>query len=85
MELVQRLRLLPPAAKTRDPWASWGVPGTDVEIGGVSLVLEPDRGNPTSKRARARPGVHRAVPVRPVWRCGASVRAGLKEAIDVSW
>ena len=41
-----------------------GVPGTDVEIGGGSPVLEPDRGNPTSK-ARARPGIDRAVPVRP--------------------
>ena len=35
------LRLLPPAAKTREPEASWGVPGTDVEIGGVNPVLEP--------------------------------------------
>jgi hypothetical protein len=35
-----------------------GVPGTDVEIGGVSPDLEPDRGNPTSK-ARARPGIDR--------------------------
>jgi hypothetical protein len=41
MELELRLRLLPPAAKTREPEASWGVPGTDVEIGGVSPVLEP--------------------------------------------
>ena len=62
-----------------------GVLGTDVEIGGVSPVLEPDRGNPTSK-ARARPGIDRAVP-SAAWLCaaGASVRAGLEEAIDVSW
>jgi len=41
------------------------VPGTDVEIGGGSPDLEPDRGNPTSK-ARARPGIDRAIPVRLV-------------------
>ena len=64
---------------------SRGVPGTDVEIGGVSPVLEPDRGNPTSK-ARARPGIDRVVP-SAAWLCaaGASVRAGLKEALDASW
>ena len=56
--------MLPPAAKTSLAYPSWGVPGTDVEIGGGSPVLEPDRGNPTSK-ARARPGIDRAVPVRP--------------------
>jgi len=43
MELELRLRLLPPAAKTREPEASWDscVLGTDVEIGGGSPVLEP--------------------------------------------
>ena len=41
MELELWLRLLPPATKTREAWPSWGVPGTDVEIGGVSPVPGP--------------------------------------------
>ena len=60
------------------------MPGTDVEIGGGSPDLEPDRGNPTSK-ARARPGIDRAVPSAAGCAAGASVRAGLKEALDASW
>jgi hypothetical protein len=62
-----------------------GVLGTDVEIGGGSPDLEPDRGNPTSM-ARAWPGTDRAVP-SAAWLCaaGASVRAGLKEALDALW
>ena len=60
------------------------MPGTDVEIGGGSPDLEPDRGNPTSK-ARARPGIDRAVPSAAGCVAGASVRAGLKEALDASW
>jgi len=72
-------------AERRSPEAAGGVPGTDVEIGGGSPDLEPDRGNPTSK-ARAWPGIDRAVP-SAAWLCaaGASVRAGLKEALDALW
>ena len=65
----------------RAPRASAGVPGTDVEIGGVSPVLD---GNPTLKRQGRGPeftGWSQCA----VWRCGASVRAGLKEAIGASW
>ena len=73
------------SSRSRRPEGDGGVPGTDVEIGGVSPVLEPDRGNPTSK-ARARPGIDRAVP-SAAWLCaaGVSVRAGLKEALDALW
>jgi hypothetical protein len=45
-------------SETGAPEGRAGVPGTDVEIGGVSPDLEPERGNPTSK-ARARPGIDR--------------------------
>jgi len=63
-----------------------GVLGTDVEIGGGSPVLEPRQGESNTEEARARPGIDRAVP-SAAWLCaaGASVRAGLKEAIGVSW
>ena len=73
------------STEARPEGRAGGVPGTDVEIGGVSPVLEPDRGNPTSK-ARARPGIDRAVP-SAAWLCaaGVSVRAGLKEALDALW
>src|SRR6204780_4278774 len=53
---------------------------SEVEV----LSWGPDRGDPNIDEARARLGVHRAVPVR-LLRCGASVRAGLKEAVGVSW
>ena len=65
--------------------ATAGVPGTDVEIGGGSPVLEPDRGNPTSKRQGRGPELTGRFQCGQVWRCGASVRAGLKEAVDASW
>ena len=54
------------AAKTGEPEASWGVPGTDVEIAGVSPVPGPWQGEPDIDEARARPGIDRAVPVRLV-------------------
>ena len=73
------------AAGREDQRAVGGVPGMMFEIGGGS----PDRGaltgGPDIDEARARPGVDRAIPVRLVWRCGVSVRAGLKEAMGVSW
>jgi hypothetical protein len=73
-----------PVEERREPEASWGVPGTDVEIGGVSPVLEPDRGNPTSKRQGRGPELTGRSQCG--WlRCGVSVRAGLKEAIGVPW
>ena len=50
----------------RAPRASAGVPGTDVEIGGVNPVLEPRQGESNIEEARTRPGVHRVVPVRRV-------------------
>jgi DNA invertase Pin-like site-specific DNA recombinase len=50
------------------------------------LSWSPDRGNPTSKRQGRGPGIDRAAP-SAAWLCaaGVSVRAGLEEAIDVSW
>ncbi len=38
-----------------------GVLGTDVEIGGVSPVLEPCQGESNIEEARARPGIDRVV------------------------
>ena len=54
---------------------------SEVEV----LSWSPDRGNPTLKRQGRGPGIDRAAPVRLVVRCGVSVRAGLEEAIGVSW
>lgn len=56
---------------------------SEVEV----LTWGPDRGNPILIVARARLGVHRAVP-SAAWLCGAagaSVRACLKEAIGALW
>jgi hypothetical protein len=55
---------------------------SEVEV----LTWSPDRGNPTLKRQGRGPGIDRVVP-SAAWLCaaGASVRAGLKEAIGVSW
>lgn len=55
---------------------------SEVEV----LTWGPDRGNLTLIVARARLGVHRAVP-SAAWLCaaGASVRACLEEAIGVLW
>ena len=61
-----------------------GVPGTDVEIGGGNPVLEPDRGNQHRRQGRG-PELTGRSQCGQVWRCGASVRAGLKEAVDASW
>jgi hypothetical protein len=48
------------------------------------LSRDPDRGNPTSRRQGRGPEL--AGRLQCGWlRCGASVRAGLKEAIGVSW
>ena len=55
---------------------------SEVEV----LSRDPDRGNPTPIVARARLGIDRAVPsAARLCAAGASVRAGLEEAIDVSW
>ena len=48
------------------------------------LSWSPDRGNPTSKRQGRGPEFTGRSQCA-VWRCGASVRAGLKEAIGASW
>jgi len=54
---------------------------SEVEV----LTWSPDRGNPTSKRQGRGPGIDRAVPSAAGCAAGASVRAGLKEAIDALW
>ena len=54
---------------------------SEVEV----LTWGPDKGEPNTEEARSRLGVHRAVPVRLVERCGASVRTYPKEAMGALW
>jgi hypothetical protein len=54
---------------------------SEVEV----LSWSPDRGNPTSKRQGRGPELTGRSQCGLVMRCGVSVRAGLKEAIDASW
>ena len=84
MELGQRLRLLPPAAKTslasRAEVCLARTLRSEVEvlfwspIGGIQHRRQ-GRGPELTGRSRC----------GQVWRCGASVRAGLKEAIGALW
>ncbi len=53
---------------------------TEVEV----LSWSPDRGNPTSKRQGRGPELTGRLQCGCL-RCGASVRAGLEEAIDALW
>jgi hypothetical protein len=60
------------------------VPGMTYEIGGESPDLGPHRGNPTSKRQGRGPEFTGRL--ADGWLCRrASVRAGLKQAIDALW
>ena len=54
---------------------------SEVEV----LSRDPDRGNPTLTRQGRGPELTGRSQCGQVWRCGASVRAGLKEAVDASW
>src|SRR5450755_4132511 len=54
---------------------------SEVEV----LSWSPDRGNPTLKRQGRGPELTGRSQCGLVMRCGVSVRAGLKEAIGVSW
>ena len=54
---------------------------SEVEV----LSRDPDRGNPTLKRQGRGPELTGRSLCGLVTRCGVSVRAGLKEAIGVSW
>src|SRR4249920_2309651 len=83
--LFQRASSDPYGAGGEPPGESPGVLGTDVEIGGGSPVLGPDRGNPTLKRQGRGPELTGRSQCGLVMRCGISVRAGLEEAIGVSW
>ena len=49
------------------------------------LSWSPDRGNPTLTRQGRGPEMTGRSQCGLVMRCGASVRAGLKEAVDASW
>jgi hypothetical protein len=49
------------------------------------LTWVPDRGNPTLMRQGHGPGFTGRFQCGLVWRCGASVRECLEEAIGVSW
>src|ERR1039458_5344519 len=54
---------------------------SEVEV----LSWSPDRGNPTLKRQGRGPELTGRSQCGLVMRCGVSVRAGLEEAIGVSW
>ena len=54
---------------------------SEVEV----LSRDPDRGNPTLTRQGRGPELTGRSQCGSVVRCGVSVRAGLKEAIGVSW
>jgi hypothetical protein len=54
---------------------------SEVEV----LTWSPDRGNPTSKRQGRGPELTGRPQCGLGMRCGVSVRAGLKEAIDALW
>ena len=64
--------------------ASAGVPGMSLRSEVEVLDWGPDRGNPTSMRQGRGPEVTGRFQCGCV-RCGASVRAGLKEAVDAWW
>src|SRR5918998_1631551 len=78
-EIVAVSPTIPPLSIIQVVCQAWRL-RSEVEV----LSRDPDRGNPTSMRQGRGSGFTGRSQCGCL-RCGASVRAGLKEAIDVSW